>query len=123
MPVPCIVSDQYQPTNRTICFISSLIHIYRWFKPYYPYYCFPASEVSGDFLEESFSSDDCIVYSIVTENRRAESAVTKYLTGELEGLINIEFGAADAWFEEDEQIFVHPKDPYKVGVMFFDRAQ
>lgn len=40
--------------------------------------------------------------------------MTKYLQGELEGLVNIEFGAADAWFEEDEQIFVHPKDPYKV---------
>ena len=38
----------------------------------------------------------------------------EYSEGKLSGLFYIEFSAADAWFEEDEQIFVHPKDPYKV---------
>lgn len=33
---------------------------------------------------------------------------------DLADLFTINFGAMDAWFEEDEQIFVHPKDPYKV---------
>lgn len=41
--------------------------------------------------------------------------MTKFLDGELAGLVSIDFGAMDAWFEEDEQIFVHPKDPYKVS--------
>lgn len=40
--------------------------------------------------------------------------MTRYFEGELTGLLSIEFGSMDAWFEEDEQIFVHPKDPYKV---------
>ena len=31
----------------------------------------------------------------------------------LAGLVRIPFAEADAWFEEDEQIYVHPKDPYK----------
>ncbi|OBZ72580.1 hypothetical protein A0H81_07780 [Grifola frondosa] len=36
-----------------------------------------------------------------------------YLEGDLEGLVQLDFGSMDAWFEEDEEIFVHPKDPYK----------
>ncbi|OJD33666.1 uncharacterized protein BKCO1_2800051 [Diplodia corticola] len=31
----------------------------------------------------------------------------------LRGMVRIEFGAADAWFEEDTRIDVHPKDPFK----------
>jgi hypothetical protein len=45
------------------------------------------------------------------------SAVTSFeldAAGALKGLVKLEFSAMDAWFEEDEEIFVHPKDPYKV---------
>ena len=49
-----------------------------------------------------------------SNNRRAEAAATVYHDDELDGLIQLEFSEMDAWFEEDEQIYVHPKDPYKV---------
>jgi uncharacterized protein (DUF427 family) len=43
-------------------------------------------------------------------------AVAKVLTAsKIEGLDNtvrFEFSAFDAWFEEDEQVFVHPRSPY-----------
>jgi uncharacterized protein (DUF427 family) len=31
---------------------------------------------------------------------------------QLAGLVRLDWGAMDAWFEEDEQVFVHPRDPY-----------
>jgi uncharacterized protein (DUF427 family) len=31
---------------------------------------------------------------------------------ELDGAIALDFGAFDAWYEEDERIFGHPRDPY-----------
>ena len=31
----------------------------------------------------------------------------------LSGLGRIDWGAADQWLEEDEPVFVHPRDPYK----------
>ncbi|KAI9825008.1 MAG: hypothetical protein M1819_006519 [Sarea resinae] len=31
----------------------------------------------------------------------------------LDGLVRVDFGGVDAWYEEDQQIEVHPKDPYK----------
>lgn len=55
------------------------------------------------------------MYDIVVGDRRAKGAMTKYSgDGPLSGLLTITFGALDAWFEEDEEVFVHPKDPYKV---------
>jgi hypothetical protein len=37
---------------------------------------------------------------------------------DLGGLFTINFAAMDHWFEEEEEIFVHPKDPYKVSGQF-----
>ena len=34
-------------------------------------------------------------------------------TGALAGLVRLEFGSMDQWFEEDAPIYVHPKDPFK----------
>jgi len=31
----------------------------------------------------------------------------------LKDYVTFDFGAMDAWFEEEEQIYVHPRDPYK----------
>jgi len=87
-----------------------------WFKPYYPLYCFKQEDLPNKFLSKSptaQSSDDRSVYDLVLGDKKVEGAVTKYTKGELEGLLNIRWDAADAWFEEDEQIYVHPKDPYK----------
>ncbi|MCW2497012.1 DUF427 domain-containing protein [Jatrophihabitans sp.] len=36
----------------------------------------------------------------------------KHGGGELAGYVRIRWTALDAWFEEDEQVFVHPRDPY-----------
>lgn len=52
-------------------------------------------------------------------SRKAEAAATEYLDGDLKGLITISFSSMDAWFEEDEQVFVHPKDPYKVRLFAY----
>jgi uncharacterized protein (DUF427 family) len=31
----------------------------------------------------------------------------------LRGLMRFDWAAMDAWFEEDEEVFTHPRDPYK----------
>lgn len=58
------------------------------------------------------------VYDLVVRDRMAKGAVTEFTTEgkykELAGLFKIDFASADAWFEEDDRIYVHPKDPYKV---------
>ncbi|GBE88016.1 hypothetical protein BKA93DRAFT_827453 [Sparassis latifolia] len=80
-----------------------------WLNPYYPVYCFATADVPDKYLVDAKHQK----YDIVVGHRKAEGALTKYSDGDLKGLVQIEFGAMDAWFEEEDQIFVHPKDPYK----------
>nr|VWO99165.1 BAH/PHD-containing protein [Ganoderma boninense] len=84
-----------------------------WLKPNYPYYFFKMKDVPDKYLVDAFQSQKHHIYDIVVGNRRAEAAATVYHDDELDGLIQIEFSEMDAWFEEDQQIYVHPKDPYK----------
>jgi uncharacterized protein (DUF427 family) len=59
---------------------------------------------------------DKVIHDVVVGSRRAPSAVTSYSPEmkDFGGLFTVKFGAMDAWFEEEEQLFVHCKDPYKV---------
>ena len=57
---------------------------------------------------------DVETFDIVTDTKVAEGAAWRFVSGKSTGLTKIIFGLMDAWFEEDEQIFVHPRDPYKV---------
>ena len=54
-------------------------------------------------------------YKIVTASIGHVSVenVLVFETKDLKDLVRFEFSAMDSWFEEDEQIYVHPKDPYK----------
>ncbi|KAI0346166.1 DUF427-domain-containing protein [Trametopsis cervina] len=87
-----------------------------WTHPYFPFYFFKSEDVPEKYLVPAAPSDQENQqrrYDLVVGEKKAELAVTKYLAGELAGLTSILFAAADAWFEEDEQTFLHPKDPYK----------
>jgi uncharacterized protein (DUF427 family) len=63
-----------------------------WEVPYYPTYYFPAADVRTELLQPE--------------------AFEEGATEELRGLIRLEWDAMDAWFEEDEEVFTHPRDPY-----------
>ena len=49
---------------------------------------------------------------LATDDQPVEKVLV-FTTDPLRDLVRFDFKAMDAWFEEDEQIFVHPKDPYK----------
>jgi hypothetical protein len=53
------------------------------------------------------------VQDLAVGDRKAPGAVTVFPSGDFQGLVRINFSAADAWFEEDERIYAHPLDPYK----------
>ena len=52
-------------------------------------------------------------------DRRSAGAAQLFKHGDLKGWLKIAFDKVDAWFEEDEEIFVHPKDPYKVRYLVY----
>ncbi len=92
-----------------------------WEKPYYPVYYFPADDVRGDLLtatgetQRSPSRGDATLYTVATAAKKAEGAAYRHLDSPVEELrdhVAFTWSAMDAWFEEDEEVYVHARDPY-----------
>jgi uncharacterized protein (DUF427 family) len=92
-----------------------------WEKPYYPAYYFHAADVRAQLLEEdgagphSPSRGDARSFTVRAGGREAPGAALRYVDSpveELRDLVRLEWDAMDAWFEEDEQVFTHPRDLY-----------
>jgi hypothetical protein len=86
----------------------------RWLHPYYPNYYFSDFNFDSPYIGAPKETDgDKLVYTI-NVGQSEPKTVTLYTAGKLANLATIEFSAMDAWFEEEQEIFIHPKDPYKV---------
>jgi uncharacterized protein (DUF427 family) len=91
-----------------------------WEKPYYPTYYFPAADVRAELradggVAHSPSRGDGITFSVRAGDSEAAGAAIRYDDSPFEELreaIRLDWAAMDAWFEEDEQVFTHPRDPY-----------
>jgi uncharacterized protein (DUF427 family) len=46
------------------------------------------------------------------ERKHAARVLVDSPVADLSGTVRFEWAALDAWFEEDEQVFVHPRNPY-----------
>jgi uncharacterized protein (DUF427 family) len=99
-----------------------------------PVYYFPASDVRSEFLDPSDRRTHCpkkgdaSYYTIRVGDRVVEAGAWYYpeliagAPGSLEGLVAFYWNRMDHWLEEDEEVFVHPRDPYhRVDVMRSDR--
>ena len=91
-----------------------------WELPYYPTYYIPVEDVSAKLeptgrTERSPSRGEAQLYDVVVDGKTAEAAARRYPDSPLEalrGLVRLDFDAMSEWFEEDEPIYVHPRDPY-----------
>ena len=92
-----------------------------WEKPYYPVYYFPAADVRMDLLTEtgetkrSPSRGDATLFTVATAAAKAEGAAYRHLDSPVEELrdhVAFDWNAMDSWFEEDEEVYVHARDPY-----------
>lgn len=82
-----------------------------------PVYYFPKTDVRFDLLEPGAILSGVAHWSVVAGGRREEDAAWSYLktSGPLtwvEGYVAFSWDQADHWLEEDEEIFVHPRDPF-----------
>jgi uncharacterized protein (DUF427 family) len=102
-----------------------------WERPYYPTYYFPLADVRAELLP----ADDAVVrspsrgdgrrFSIRAGGKLAEGAAVRHEHSpfeELRDAIRLEWDAMDAWFEEDVEVFTHPRDPYtRVDILHSSR--
>jgi uncharacterized protein (DUF427 family) len=92
-----------------------------WEKPYYPTYYIPRADMSAELRENG----ETIVRDGLGKGRALDlhvgdqavaDAALAYDDGtvpELRGLLRLRWSAMDEWLEEDEPVYVHPRDPYK----------
>lgn len=92
-----------------------------WEKPYYPTYYVPAADLRDGALEESGetrrspSKGTGDLYHVRVGDTVVKNAALRYAASpveELRDLVRLDWNAMDAWYEEDEEVHVHPRDPY-----------
>jgi uncharacterized protein (DUF427 family) len=98
-----------------------------------PVYYFPREDVRFDLLEPTSHHTHCpwkgdaSHYDVVVGDRRARNAVWAYpapidSVAELKDYVAFYWNAVDAWYEEDDEVFVHARDPYhRVDVLSSSR--
>jgi len=86
-------------------------------------YYFPIDDVRTDLLSASGTvvpsahKGDATYYSVTVGERMIDDAAWRYLapaagTPEVAGYIAFHWKYMDHWFEEDEEVFVHARNPY-----------
>jgi uncharacterized protein (DUF427 family) len=86
-------------------------------------YYFPVDDVRTDLLVatskvvRSLAKGDATYYSVAVEGRTVENAAWRYLDPpagfpDIANLVAFHWKFMDAWFEEDDEVFVHARDPY-----------
>ena len=93
---------------------------YVWEWPAYPQYYVPLADVRDGALVDESESHDAPQGTLAHHGLRVgdvqrPGAAKVVTTSDIEGLagtVRFEWSAFDAWFEEDEQVFVHPRSPY-----------
>jgi uncharacterized protein (DUF427 family) len=91
-----------------------------WEVPYYPTYHVPRADVRAVLeadggVAHSPSRGDGHTLTISGGNQDVPGAALQYEDSPIEqvrDLIRLDWNSMDAWFEEDEQVFTHPRDPY-----------
>lgn len=98
-PAPAVPVGHVEPCPRRIrarlggrVVVDTLAARYVWEHPWYPRWAVPVDDVDPAAL--------------------AADPGHRRLDGELAGTVALTWSAFDAWFEEDEEVAVHPRSPY-----------
>lgn len=101
-------------------FVADTIHpLLVWESPHYPTYYFPEADVATDLLiatgevTRSPSRGDAVQYRVEAGGRMGTAhGYPDSKLPELTGHYAFAWDTMDHWFEEDEEVFVHARDPY-----------
>ena len=97
---------------------TSALYVWEW--PPYPQYYIPITDVSSSALvdehhDQKLSRGTARRYGLRVGETWRPGALRVYTDDAIAGLAGmarLEWDALDAWFEEDEQVHVHPRNPY-----------
>jgi len=104
--------------GRTIFDTTRAQYVWEW--PNYPQYYVPFEDVTQHFLFDEGRPQKLHLGTAARHGLRVgdvQQDAAAWVYGRdahpgIVGTVRFEWGALDAWFEEDEEIFVHPRNPY-----------
>jgi uncharacterized protein (DUF427 family) len=116
-----------EPSNKRVrvfvggeCIVDTDDALYVWEGPSYPQYYLPVSAFRAGTIaatattSRSPSRGTASHFTVRAGGRELVDAALTHADSpieELRGRVRLDFDAMDGWFEEDEEIFVHPRDP------------
>jgi uncharacterized protein (DUF427 family) len=126
-PAPPVPENHVEPVprrvraflgGRTIVDTTRARYVWEW--PGYPQYYVPLADVVRDVLVDEGTTEetprgDVRLFGLEVGDTRRPHAAKVLSAAKVDGLddtVRFEWSAFDAWFEEDEQVFVHPRNPY-----------
>ncbi len=115
-PVPRRIRSYF--ADQMVFDTTSAIYVWEWSN--YPQYYIPVGDVNVEVLvdevrETHHTRGTYLRQGFKVGDRERPAAAKTYTDDSLEGLagmVRFEWDALDSWFEEDEQVFVHPRSPY-----------
>lgn len=126
-PAMIAVENQIEPAPRRVrAFLAGQPIVdttqasYVWEWPNYPQFYLPLVDFNPDFLVDEDRTHrmkrgvvrDFGLRVGDIERPRSLRAFTDDSVPGLSGMVRVNWDAPDAWFEEDEEVFVHPRNPY-----------
>src|SRR6266567_1279614 len=92
-----------------------------WEHDKYPAYYIPAADVRAELISAGRSErlprlGEAELLHVKTPTAKAENAARRYPDApvpDVRDAIRLEWAAMSEWLEEDEPVYVHPRDPYK----------
>lgn len=92
-----------------------------WERPHHPAYYFPREDVRTDLISSTRQAEhhaglgDAHLSTLRLGDREVADGVLAYPDSpiaEVRDHLRFRWKAVDSWFEEDEEVYVHPRDPY-----------
>jgi uncharacterized protein (DUF427 family) len=91
-----------------------------WENPNYPAYYLPRADVVAALVPTATSTHspsrgDTVHYTVKAGGKELVDAAWQYPESPLEEIrdhVRFDWQALDTWFEEDEEVYVHPRSPY-----------
>jgi uncharacterized protein (DUF427 family) len=126
-PAPPVQENHVEPVPRrvravlagqTVLDTTAARYVWEW--PAYPQYYVPLADVAPGVLVdegdvEETPRGDVKVHALRVGDEERPGAAQVLGAAKVDGLddtVHFEWSALDAWYEEDEQVFVHPRNPY-----------
>ncbi len=104
--------------GKTVVDTTAARYVWEW--PPFPQYYVPLADVAPDVLVDEQATEetprgDAKRYGLRVGDVERAGAAKVLGAAKVAGLddtVRFEWSAFDAWYEEDEQVFVHPRSPY-----------